>query len=238
MNIEICNTYEEISCKAKQIVTNDLMRNQTLLLCAATGGSPTRMYEMFIKEYTVKPDVFSQMRVIKLDEWGGIPMQHAGTCESYLQRHVIQPMRITEERYISFQSQTNDPLEECWRIQQELDQKGPIDVCVLGLGMNGHVALNEPADFLQPECHVADLSFQSLQHPMISSGGEKPTYGLTLGIANIMLAKRIIMLINGAHKQEITRQFLTKKITTQLPASLLWLHPNVDCLIDKEAAGV
>ena len=237
MNIEICNTYEEISCKAKRIVTDDLMQHQTSLLCAATGGSPTRMYEMLVGEYMAKPDLFSQMRVIKLDEWGGIPMQHAGTCESYLQQHVIQPMRITEDRYISFQSQTNDPSEECRRIQQELNVKGPIDICILGLGMNGHMALNEPAGFLQPDCHVADLSFQSLQHPMISDESEKPAYGLTLGIADIMQSKRIIMLINGAHKWEITKQFLTKKITTQLPASLLWLHPNVNCLIDKEAAA-
>lgn len=237
MKIEICETYEDISCKAKKIIVENLIQDQKLLLCAATGGSPTRLYEMLATEQTANPDLFSGMRVIKLDEWGGIPMQHAGTCESYLQQHVIQPLKITTDRYISFQSHTNDPEEECLKIQQQLDEKGPVDLCILGLGMNGHIALNEPAGFLQPECHVANLSSQSLQHPMISEKDEKPAYGLTLGVANILQSKRIIVLINGNHKREITRQFLTKKITTILPASLLWLHPNVTCLIDKEAAG-
>ena len=236
MKIEICDTYEEISHQAKQIVMDDLTQDPSLLLCAATGGSPTRMYEMLAEEHTLKSGLFSQMRVIKLDEWGGIPMQHAGTCESYLQQQVIRPLKITEDRYISFQSQSTDPVKECQRVQQELDEKGPIDICILGLGMNGHMALNEPADFLQPECHVAHLSAQSLQHPMISGENEKPSYGLTLGVADIMQSKRIIILINGTHKQEITQQFLSKKITNQLPASLLWLHPNVSCLIDKEAS--
>jgi len=235
MKIEICETYEEISRKAEQIIAEDLIQNQALLLCTATGGSPTRLYEMLVRKHEVSPDLFSRMRVIKLDEWGGIPMQHPGTCESYLQQQVIRPLGITEDRYISFQSQPDDPAEECRKIQQQLDEKGPVDLCILGLGMNGHMALNEPAGFLQPECHVANLSSQSLQHPMISDGEDKPTYGLTLGVANILQSRRIIMLINGKHKREITRQFLTKKITTILPASLLWLHPNVTCLIEKEA---
>jgi len=237
MKIEICETYEEISSKARQIIVDNLIQDQTLLLCAATGGSPTRLYEMLAEEHTVNPDLFSGMRVIKLDEWGGIPMQHAGTCESYLQQHLICPLEITTDRYISFQSNTGNPAVECQRIQQQLDKKGPVDICVLGLGMNGHIALNEPAGFLQPECHVANLSSQSLRHPMISEEDQKPSYGLTLGVANILQSRQIIILINGSHKREITRQFLAKKITTILPASLLWLHPNVTCLIDKEAAG-
>ena len=129
-----------------------------------------------------------------------------------------------------------NPEAECERIQQILDQKGPIDICILGIGMNGHIALNEPAPSLHTNCHVAHLSQKSLQHPMIAGDTEKPGYGLTLGMANIFQSRLIILLINGIKKREITQAFLEQKISTELPASLLWLHPNVICLIDREAA--
>lgn len=238
MKIEICNSYEEISRKAKDIIIENLSKQKDLLFCAATGGSPTRMYELLEEEYRVNPKLFSQMLAIKLDEWGGIPMEHAGTCESYLQKHMIRPLGITPDRYISLQSNLSDPEKECQRIQQILDEKGSIDICILGLGMNGHMALNEPDEFLTPHCHIAILSEQSLEHPMISGEGDKPTYGLTLGVADILQSKLIILLINGAKKREITKQLLSKQITNQLPASLLWLHTNVICLVDKEAAGI
>ena len=183
-----------------------------------------------------KPELFSQFTVLKLDEWGGIPMDHPGTCESYLRNYFVGPLQIPEDRYIAFQSDPENPEAECERIQQILDQKGPIDICILGIGMNGHIALNEPAPSLHTNCHVAHLSQKSLQHPMIAGDTEKPGYGLTLGMANIFQSRLIILLINGIKKREITQAFLEQKISTELPASLLWLHPNVICLIDREAA--
>ena len=109
-----------------------------------------------------------------------------------------------EDRYIAFQSDPENPEAECERIQQILDQKGPIDICILGIGMNGHIALNEPAPSLHTNCHVAHLSQKSLQHPMIAGDTEKPGYGLTLGMANIFQSRLIILLINGIKKREIT----------------------------------
>ena len=236
MRIEICQSYEALSLKAKEIVTSELGQHKALTLCAATGGSPTRMYELLVEEASRQPELFSQFTVLKLDEWGGIPMDHPGTCESYLRNYFVGPLQIPEDRYIAFQSDPENPKAECERLQQILDQKGPIDICILGIGMNGHIALNEPAPSLHTNCHVAHLSQKSLQHPMIAGDTEKPGYGLTLGMANIFQSRLIILLINGIKKREITQAFLEQKISTELPASLLWLHPNVICLIDREAA--
>jgi len=234
----IYDSYEEISCEAQDIIVENLLQHQSLLFCAATGSSPLRMYELLGKQYRQHAELFSQISIIKLDEWGGLPMNHPGTCESYLQHQVIQPFGIPENRYISFKSDASNPKKECKRIQHELNKKGPIDICVLGLGMNGHIAFNEPADYLQTGCHVATLSSQSLQHSMVVSSTQKPSYGFTLGMADIMQAKLIIMLINGETKKEITQCLLSQKITNRLPASYLWLHPNAICLIDKAAAGI
>ena len=130
MRIEICQSYEALSLKAKEIVTSELGQHKALTLCAATGGSPTRMYELLVEEAGRQPELFSQFTVLKLDEWGGIPMDHPGTCESYLRNYFVGPLQIPEDRYIAFQSDPENPEAECERIQQILDQKGPIDICI------------------------------------------------------------------------------------------------------------
>jgi len=235
MKIDVLNTYEELSQKAKDLIIQEIENKKDLLLCTATGGSPTETYDLLAHEYKDKPYLFTQLRILKLDEWGGIPMQHPATCESYLQAHLLQPLQISNSRYNGFYSNPQDPLQECIKIQNKLEQEGPIDLCILGLGMNGHLAFNEPADFLHPHCHVATLSAMSLEHPMASEMQDKPPYGLTLGMADILHSKMILILINGPQKKTIVSKFLSQKITSLVPASFLWLHPNVICLISKDA---
>jgi galactosamine-6-phosphate isomerase len=152
-----------------------------------------------------------------------------------LQKHLIGPLQITRDRYISFKSNPEDPEAECKRIHDDLIKYGPIDICILGLGMNGHLALNEPESYLEPEAHVARLSASSLTHPMIGSEGIKPSYGLTLGMSEILHSSLILLLISGSKKKDITSSFLNGKISTTLPATMLKLHANTVCLVDKEA---
>jgi len=237
MKIEKCNSYEELSFKAKEFIVQEIKQKPNLLLCAATGGSPTGTYHFLAEEFKIQAELFDKLKVIKLDEWGGIPMNHPSTCETYLQNHLIQPLQISEDRYTGFFSDPENPEKECVKVQVYIDKKGPIDICILGLGMNGHIALNEPAEFLEPHCHVAKLSEKSLQHQMLLEMQESPKYGLTLGMADILQSKMILLLINGSLKTEIIRKFLSKQITSFVPASFLWLHQNVTCLIAKDAPG-
>jgi galactosamine-6-phosphate isomerase len=236
MKIEIFTTYEELSRKAKDIILQEIRKNKNLLLCTATGGSPTGTYRQLSIEFQKRPQLFSKLRIIKLDEWGGIPMNNPNTCETYLRTNLIDPLKISDSRYFSFNSNPANPQLECENIQKKLNEEGPIDVCILGLGMNGHLAFNEPADFLQPHCHIAELTEMSMQHPMASGMELKPTYGLTLGMTDILHSKLILILINGAQKRKIFKEFLSKKIRSSIPASFLWLHPNAICLVDREAA--
>jgi galactosamine-6-phosphate isomerase len=235
MNIIKLHEYDALSREAASLIISELKKNEQALICAATGSSPTGTYAVLKQSFDLEPDLFSHLRVIKLDEWGGLPMSNPSTCEYYLQKHVIAPLHITADRYISFQSDPKNPEGECGRIQEELKKVGPIDICILGLGMNGHLALNEPGAFMEAGPHVAKLSESSLQHPMIGVSGKKPSYGLTLGMADIFQSKCILLLINGKKKKEITSALLDGKISTSLPASFLWLHPNVICLVDREA---
>jgi galactosamine-6-phosphate isomerase len=231
MNIEIADSYDDLSLKASKLVVQEIAKNRQLLLCAATGGSPTGMYQLLSNQYQENPGLFTSLRIIKLDEWGGVPMDQAGTCEQYLQHNLLQPLRIPASRYTGFHSNPENPGLECARIQEQLTTEGPIDLCILGIGMNGHLAFNEPADFLQPFCHVAELSAMTMQHAMTAAMIIKPSFGLTLGMADILQSKMILILISGQEKMAIVHKFLSRQVSSAVPASLLWLHPNTHCLI-------
>jgi galactosamine-6-phosphate isomerase len=218
---------------AASLIREEVEKNPGLLLCTATGSSPEGLYKELAKTAGVKKALFSQMRVLKLDEWGGIPENHPVTCEYFLRSKLLDPLGIPAERYISFASDPEDPNGECRRIRSKLKTEGPIDICILGLGANGHLALNEPASKLDPFCHVASLTQESLQHPMIASLEQKPKYGLTLGMKEILDSRKIIMLVSGFGKKKMAEKFLEGKVSTELPASFLWQHPRVECLVEQ-----
>ena len=236
MEINILDSYEELSQRAADIILRQLDVKKDLLLCAATGNTPGKTYELLGEECARRPERFTDMRVLKLDEWGGLPATDPGSCEYYLQTRLIAPLNIDDRRYISFRNDPADPQEECMRIQGQLSEAGPIDCCLLGLGLNGHIGFNEPASFLQPGCHIARLSTTTLQHPMVATANRQPACGLTLGMADILQARMILILISGSSKKEIAREFLSRRVTAELPASFLWLHANVICLLDNQAA--
>ncbi|HXB31124.1 MAG TPA: galactosamine-6-phosphate isomerase [Puia sp.] len=235
MEIHRHDSYETLSREAASLILNKIKQKNNAVLCAATGNSPTKTYALLKQSFDHQPGLFSNLMIIKLDEWGGVPMQDPGTCESYLQSHLIEPLKIGGDRYISFNSNPDNTVEECFRIQEKLNEIGPIDICILGLGLNGHLALNEPGEFLEANVHVAKLSESSLTHSMIGNMKMKPSYGLTLGMADILQSEFVIIIVSGTGKKKITADFLNGNISTKLPASFLWLHPNTICLIDKEA---
>lgn len=233
MKIRYYDTYEQMSDRARDLMVMTLVQNKKALIGAATGNSPLITYQLLAENYQQEPALFDQMRLLKLDEWGGVPMEDAQTCESFLQKNLVKPLNISPERYFTFASNPTDPHAECERIQTIIEQQGPIDLCVLGLGKNGHIGFNEPAATLTPHAHVATLSPTSLQHTMASAMEIKPTYGMTLGMRDIMQSKKILLLITGSNKKEAIETLLAQKISTYLPASFLLLHPDVECLIDK-----
>lgn len=230
--------YEELSRHAARTVMHLAMHEPDLLVCAATGASPTRTCEIIASAWQGRPDHTGRMRIVKLDEWGGLSGDDPGSCEAYLRRHLLGPLSISDDRYLGFRGGASSPETECRRVADALGAMGPIDVCVLGLGLNGHLGFNEPADALHPHAHVATLSPESLAHPMVKGSGKPITYGLTLGMADILQSKQVLLLVNGPHKFEPLRRLLeVRTVTPRFPASFLWLHPDVTCLCDAEAAG-
>jgi galactosamine-6-phosphate isomerase len=232
MNFEYCPDYQEMSRKAAEAIVLGIKRNSGCWLGTATGNSPIGVYNNLKLSYMDAPELFRDLGIVKLDEWGGIPMNAPNSCETFVQERIIKPLHISKDRYISFNSASDRPEAECARIQNQLQHIGSLDICVLGLGKNGHIGFNEPAGVLIPDCHKAVLSHESLQHQMVEGLEHKPTFGLTMGMGDILRAKKIILLVSGVGKEAIFNRLLHPEINPQLPASFLWLHPQVDCFID------
>ncbi len=235
MKITYFDSYADLSVHAAQLIANEVSHKPDLLFCAATGGSPTGMYAEMKQAEESHPGLYGQMRVIKMDEWGIIPLSHPDSCESYLKHHLLGPLQISDSRYVGFDTAPELQAQECQRIETYIHDQGPFDICILGLGKNGHIAFNEPADALVAEFHKATLATTTIQHDATLSQGAEPAYGLCVGMAGIMQTKKIIFLVTGKGKQDAIRAILDGGISTQLPASFLWMHPNVECLIDRNS---
>jgi len=236
MQLHYCSDYDKMSKKGAEFLVSELVRHQDLLFCTATGNSPQGVYKNMALVKKEQSEIFNSLQVIKLDEWGGLPAGHPSSCEVFLKEHVLVPLDIPMERYIGFKNDVEDPVLECERIQTELKQRGPIDICILGMGKNGHIGFNEPAEFLNPHCHIAELTVESQKHQMVSEVKVKPKYGLTLGMADILSSKKILLLVTGSGKQQTIKKFLTGEINYYLPASLLWRHHDAHCFIDVSAS--
>jgi len=229
--------YEAMSRRAADFIVEQIRSKPDLLMCVATGSSPKRAYELLAGKRRDEPQLFERLRVLKLDEWGGLPPNHPGTCEMYVRRLLIEPLGISAERYLTFRGDAADPVAERGRVCEMLRQHGPIDLCVLGLGLNGHLGMNEPADELTPGPHVAPLSAETARHSMIRNANPPVRFGLTLGMGDLLRSRLILLLVNGAAKRDALRRLMSGRVTTQFPASLLWLHGGVTCLCDREAAA-
>jgi galactosamine-6-phosphate isomerase len=227
MLITRCNTLAELNELASALIIHELQQNPKSLVCAATGNSPTGVYKKLVgKKENINT---SGLRFIKLDEWYGLGINDEGSCEKYLHEQLFNPLGISNKRYIAFDGKATEPEKELQNVTNYLDEHGPIDLCILGLGKNGHIAFNEPADTLHPHAHMALLSSTSLEHAMIKGTGEQIKYGMTLGMTDILQSKKIILLVNGTHKNAVMQKLMEQKIRTQLPASFLWLHADVQC---------
>jgi galactosamine-6-phosphate isomerase len=235
VHIQIARDHDDISRRAAARIAGALRRNPGLLLGLATGATPTRTYQRLARMRARQPSPFRAVRIVKLDEWLGLPMDHPATCETYLRQNVLGPWGVPRKRYHGFPSRLRDAAAECARQARWLARHGPFDLCVLGLGTNGHLLMNEPADALPPGPHVARLAATTRAHSMLRALTAPPRRGLTMGLGDILRSRAILLLVSGRAKATPLRRMLSGRVTTRCPASFLWLHPDVTVLCDRDA---
>lgn len=237
MRIQLVEDYEDMSRRAAAHILLALRRRPELLLGVVTGDTPRRTYERLAEARAGRPALFRRLRVVTLDEWLGLPKRHASSCETFVRRTIVGPLGVDRSRRQGWRSDARSPLAECRRMSRWLGREGPMDVCVLGLGRNGHLLMNEPGPALDPTPHAARLAPSTRRHPMLRSARPRPRFGLTLGLADILRSKAILLLVSGRHKAAPLKRMLAGAVFTRCPASFLWLHPDVTVYCDREAAG-
>lgn len=228
MRIHVLDNPRQAGTVAAAAIRERLRRTPDLLLCAASGDSTMPVYRALA--LTSSRAEVEQLRVIQLDEWAGLQLGSSASCREAIRHQLLEPLGLPESSFFGFRPD-GDPDTEVKEMAKVLEREGPIDTCVLGLGRNGHLAFIEPASDLVPHSHVARLSDASRRHDMVSSVDAVPTLGMTLGIADLLNARYVQLIVAGKEKDAATESFLKGRITTALPATFLWLHPNVDCYL-------
>ena len=229
--IQYCDHYDALSDRASERLIQVIQDKPDATICLATGATPELTYRFFVEKIQKNQVDIRNVTFVKLDEWVGFPLHTPGTCESFLQQHIVQPLGLRPEQLIGFQSENIDE-KECERVTDLIAHRGGLDLCVLGIGKNGHLGLNEPGTALEPCCHISRLDDQTRHHDMLKTAGRPVTHGITLGLKEILNAKEILLLIAGDGKQAAVEKYLTANVTTAVPASFLWLHDNTTCLLD------
>jgi galactosamine-6-phosphate isomerase len=234
-SIRIAADYESLSRLAAECILPQVRSNPDALLCVPTGATPTRTYELLAEYADKEPRLFERTRWLQLDEWLGLPADNPHSCRAYLQDKLLRPLRIEPAQFMGWDGRAADPGAECRRISEWLKAHGPIDLAILGLGLNGHVGFNEPMGALPADAHVAELTESTRHHPMLGEFRGQVRGGMTLGLSDILHAHRVLLLVSGASKAGPLRTLLSRQLSLGFPASLLWLHPQLTILRDRAA---
>ncbi len=239
MEISVCDSYKILS---KRVAIDIIQHTQPLeepLVCIATGETPKGLYKELRERYNQNSLDISNWRFIELDEWLDLENDCEGSCLRRLNQNLFKPLNVNEEKVCCFDGKTNNPDDECQRVESFLQSYGPIDVAVIGLGMNGHVGFNEPGTDPSLRSHVSELDSVTKQvSQKYFSKSKQLSKGITLGLADLREAKRLILIVSGHKKATIVQQVLEEKISKNLPATLLRDHLNFTVYLDSDAANL
>lgn len=234
MNVVQYKTKQDVAEHVANLIANTIDTQKAPVFILASGGTPTDALDVVTTKLTSGLQT-ANTTIIKLDEWVGLGADNIDSCEHYLQSHVIQPWGIASENFISFNGSAK-PSDEIERVEQQLSTIPRPDICVLGLGINGHIGFIEPGESLIFESRCIDLHPDSKNHPMVA-GKYDVEHGVSLGLKHIFNAKKVVLMVTGEHKKQIFKRLMVEDITTQLPATMLKLHPNVEVVIDESVAN-
>ncbi|MEO6188696.1 MAG: glucosamine-6-phosphate deaminase [Ginsengibacter sp.] len=238
MKITIENTYEEISREAVKDLLQILQRVENPLLCTASGDSPRGLYKELIKQVKENDIDISAWTFLSLDEWLGMNEEDEGSCRFHLNNDLFNPLNVDESKIIFFDGRAADPMKECSRIEKFIEDFGGIDLAIVGLGMNGHVGMNEPGTSSSSRIHIAEIdsTTQTVGQKYFKSN-QQLTHGLTLGVYSILEARTIMLIVSGTKKASIVREVLEMEISEARPASFLHNHENFFVYLDSAAAS-
>lgn len=237
MKFYITENYEQMSRKAASILAAKVIEKPDCVLGLATGSTPIGTYQNLIQWCKDGDLDFSQVKSVNLDEYVGLAPTHDQSYRYFMQTNLFDHINIDVNNTNVPDGLAEDPEAACARYDEIIRSMGGVDIQVLGMGHNGHIAFNEPTDHFPIGTHVVDLQESTINANarFFASADEVPRKAMTMGIGNIMAAKQILVVVNGEAKADIVKAAFTGPVTPMVPASILQLHPNVIVVGDKAA---
>lgn len=240
MKIIKVKNYEEMSEKAAEIIIEAVKNNPEINLGLATGGSPVGLYENLVKDYKENATSYKNAKSFNLDEYMGLPQDHAQTYYTFMHENLFNHIDIKEENiYIPKGDSAN--ASETANEYEELLKENQIDLQLLGIGTNGHIGFNEPGSKFDGKTDIVDLTPETIQANARYFEGNHdlvPTKAISMGVGTIMQAKTILLIASGKNKAEAIKGLVEGHVSENLPASVLQNHADVILVIDEEAASL
>lgn len=237
MNIIKVKDYDEMSSKACTLVLDSLSNLSDPTLGLATGSTPEGLYKQIIEKYNQGKVSFDNVTTFNLDEYIGLDGEHPNSYRFFMNEKLFKYLDIPIDKTFVPNGVANDLKAECENFEQFIRDVGGIDLQILGLGTNGHIAFNEPGTKFDSRTRVVDLTQETLEANVrfFDSIDEVPTQAVSMGIGSIMEAQEIILLVSGEAKAEALASLIAGDITEDFPASVLHQHNHVTIIADEAA---
>lgn len=237
MRVYRAKNEEEMSRKAANIISAQVILKPDSVLGLATGSTPVGTYRQLIEWYNKGDLDFSKVTAVNLDEYQGLSADDEQSYAYFMRKNFFDHININKENTYIENGMAEDPKAECLRYTELIKSLGGIDLQLLGIGPNAHIGFNEPGEALEKDTHLVDLTEKTIKanSRFFEKEEDVPKRAFTMGIKAIMQARCIVLLANGEAKADAMKACLCGHISAQAPASLLQLHNNVFVVADEAA---
>jgi glucosamine-6-phosphate deaminase len=239
MKLIIADNYDDMSRRAASIVADELKKNRKLVLGLATGSTPLGLYKELIRMHKEEGLDFSGVTTFNLDEYLGLDPNHDQSYHYFMFHNLFDNINVDKSKVHIPDGRAKDTEVFCNEYEKMIKAAGGIDIQILGIGGNGHIAFNEPGSPADSRTRVVSLTPQTVKDNarFFKDESEVPRKALSMGIGTISEARKIILLANGKNKADAIVKTVEGPQTVQVPASLLKKHPDVVVIVDREAAS-
>lgn len=237
MRIYKAADYKDMSRKAANIIASQVIMKPDCVLGLATGSTPVGTYQNLVEMYENGDLDFSEVRTVNLDEYKGLPRENDQSYYYFMHDNLFDHVNIKPENTNLPDGTEPDADKECTRYEELIRTLGGQDLQLLGLGHNGHIGFNEPADIFEKATHCVDLQERTIEanKRFFASADDVPKQAYTMGIGTIMQAKKILIVVSGEDKAETVAKAFFGPVTPEVPASVLQLHKDVILVADEAA---
>lgn len=236
MKVIVLKNYDEVSQKAFEVMKEVVTSKPNAVLGLATGSSPIGLYDRMIKDHKDHGTSYAACQSFNLDEYVGLPRDHSESYNTFMHENLFKGIDMKEENiHLPF----GDKKADCEAYEKAMENV-TVDVQVLGIGANGHIGFNEPGTSFNEETHIVTLTEKTRQDNarfFDEDINQVPTHAITMGVASIMKANKILLVATGANKANAVKAMIDEKPSEDCPASVLQNHKDVIVIVDEAAAS-